>query len=105
MDGVFENIILVKICFLWETVTKLYSIFSLVFMFQEEITPPEIQQLLLHCGGGFSKEQVKQLERMMLLAVRFELVVPTSQFFLEYFASKCISNFDGFHADKLRCEK
>ena len=69
---------------------------------QEEIHPPEIKDLLSGCDDIYSRDQVKQLERVILNALRFDLLVPTSQFFLEYFSSCVISNYSGFHADRLR---
>ncbi|XP_011437783.3 cyclin-O [Magallana gigas] len=68
----------------------------------EEIHPPEIKDLLSGCDDIYSRDQVKQLERVILNALRFDLLVPTSQFFLEYFSSCVISNYSGFHADRLR---
>nr|XP_022334935.1 cyclin-O-like [Crassostrea virginica] len=68
----------------------------------EEIHPPEIKELLSGCEDVYSRDQVKQLERVILNALRFDLLVPTSQFFLEYFSSCVISNYSGFHADRLR---
>jgi uracil-DNA glycosylase-2 len=70
--------------------------------FQEEITPPEISDLLGSCDGVYTREQVKQLEKVILDAIRFDLMVPTSQFFLEYYAASCINSFQGFQGDQLR---
>ncbi|KAL5003957.1 hypothetical protein ScPMuIL_017413 [Solemya velum] len=69
---------------------------------QEEITPPEIKELLAGCYDNYTREQVKHLEKMVLVAIRFDLLAPTSQYFLEYFSSACLSGFAGFHADQLR---
>ncbi|XP_062607164.1 cyclin-O-like [Saccostrea cucullata] len=68
----------------------------------EEIHPPEIKDLLSGCDDVYSRDQVKQLERVILNALRFDLLVPTSQYFLEYFSSCVISNFTGFQGDRLR---
>ena len=69
---------------------------------QEEITPPEISDLLGCCDGVYTREQIKQLEKVILDAIRFDLMVPTSQFFLEYYAASCINSFQGFQGDQLR---
>ncbi|KAK3097913.1 hypothetical protein FSP39_014390 [Pinctada imbricata] len=68
----------------------------------EDIHPPEINDLLGGCTEIYTRDQVKQLERVVLVAIRFDILVPTSQFFLEYFASKCLMKTHGFKADYLR---
>ncbi|XP_052101653.1 cyclin-O-like [Mytilus californianus] len=68
----------------------------------EEVTPPEISELLGCCDGVYTREMAKQLERVILDAIRFDLMVPTSQFFLEYYATSCINSFQGFQGDQLR---
>ncbi|XP_069136632.1 cyclin-A2-like isoform X2 [Argopecten irradians] len=68
----------------------------------EEVTPPEITELLSCCMDTYSRDQVKHLERVILNAIKFDLLVPTPQFFLEYFSSCCICLFGGFQSDRLR---
>ncbi|XP_021362161.1 cyclin-O-like isoform X2 [Mizuhopecten yessoensis] len=68
----------------------------------EEVSPPEITELLSCCTDTYSRDQVKHLERVILNAIKFDLLVPTPQFFLEYFSSCCISLFGGFQSDRLR---
>ncbi|XP_052792158.1 cyclin-O protein B-like [Mya arenaria] len=54
---------------------------------QNEICPPEIHELLEKCNETYTREQVKQLELIVLMATSFDLMAPTVQQFLEYFAS------------------
>ncbi|XP_060067243.1 G2/mitotic-specific cyclin-B1-like [Ylistrum balloti] len=68
----------------------------------EEVSPPEITELLSCCTDTYSRDQVKHLERVILNAIKFDLLVPTPQFFLEYFSSCCICLFGGFQSDRLR---
>ncbi|XP_045215564.1 cyclin-O protein B-like isoform X2 [Mercenaria mercenaria] len=58
---------------------------------QNEICPPEIHELLEKCEDTFTREQVKQLEMIVLMATSFDLLAPTVQQFLEYFASFCLA--------------
>ncbi|KAL3865548.1 hypothetical protein ACJMK2_042943 [Sinanodonta woodiana] len=52
---------------------------------QEEIAPPLISEILHKCGENFPPEQVKQLEKIVLMSINFDLMPPNSQQFLEYF--------------------
>ncbi|XP_060571262.1 cyclin-O protein A-like [Ruditapes philippinarum] len=62
---------------------------------QNEICPPEIHELLEKCEDTFTREQVKQLEMIVLMATSFDLLAPTVQQFLEYFASFCLAIYAG----------
>ncbi|XP_067664723.1 cyclin-O-like [Haliotis asinina] len=69
----------------------------------EEVIPPEINDLLDCCNSKYNREQVKKLETLVLLALRFDLLVPTSRFFLEYFSACCLSGcVDLQHGESLR---
>ncbi|ESO94546.1 hypothetical protein LOTGIDRAFT_55691, partial [Lottia gigantea] len=69
---------------------------------QEEVTPPEIQELFEVSNTTFNREELKTLERHILMAIGFDLFIPTSQYFLEHFATICLSKTSGFENDKLR---
>ncbi|XP_050400045.1 cyclin-O [Patella vulgata] len=69
---------------------------------QEEVTPPEIQELFEVSTVNYSREELKTLERHVLMAIGFDLFIPTSQYFLEHFATLCLSQAYGFENDKLR---
>ncbi|KAM8960859.1 cyclin-O [Pelodytes ibericus] len=52
---------------------------------QVEARPPRVKQLLALCCGTFSREQLCNLERIILLKLNFHLAAPTINFFLEHF--------------------
>ncbi|ELU02981.1 hypothetical protein CAPTEDRAFT_121782 [Capitella teleta] len=54
---------------------------------REEQYPPEIADLLLLCDDTYTRDQVQQLERVILSRLRFNLMAPTAQFFLEHHSS------------------
>lgn len=49
---------------------------------------PRITQLLSLCCNSFSREQLCNLECLVLLRLNFRLAAPTLAFFLEYFTSR-----------------
>ena len=73
-------------------------------IFQDEIAPPEINELLAKCRESYSRQQVKQLEMIVLMVTSFDLMAPTVQQFLEYFASYCLATYaeDEEHRQRLR---
>ncbi|XP_054431272.1 cyclin-O [Pteronotus mesoamericanus] len=52
---------------------------------QVEVHPPRVEQLLALCCGAFSRQQLCNLERIVLHKLRFSLGAPTVGFFLEHF--------------------
>ncbi|XP_070267793.1 cyclin-O [Myotis yumanensis] len=52
---------------------------------QVEVHPPRVEQLLSLCGGAFSRQQLCNLERIVLHKLSFSLGAPTLSFFLEHF--------------------
>lgn len=52
---------------------------------QVEVHPPRVEQLLALCCGAFSRQQLCNLERVVLHKLRFSLGAPTVSFFLEHF--------------------
>ncbi|XP_028640275.1 cyclin-O [Grammomys surdaster] len=52
---------------------------------QVEVHPPRMKQLLALCGGAFSRQQLCNLECIVLYKLRFSLGAPTINFFLEHF--------------------
>lgn len=52
---------------------------------QVEVHPPRVEQLLALCGGAFSRQQLCNLERIVLHKLSFSLGAPTLSFFLEHF--------------------
>ncbi|XP_066109656.1 cyclin-O [Saccopteryx bilineata] len=52
---------------------------------QVEVHPPRVEQLLALCCGAFSRQQLCNLERIVLHKLRFSLGAPTISFFLEHF--------------------
>lgn len=52
---------------------------------QVEVYPPRVEQLLALCCGAFSRQQLCNLERIVLHKLCFSLGAPTISFFLEHF--------------------
>nr|XP_056704850.1 LOW QUALITY PROTEIN: cyclin-O [Euleptes europaea] len=52
---------------------------------QVEVHPPKVKQLLALCCDTFSRQQLCNLECIILNKLRFNLAAPTVNFFLEYF--------------------
>ncbi|XP_040309130.1 cyclin-O [Herpailurus yagouaroundi] len=52
---------------------------------QVEVHPPRVKQLLALCCGAFSRQQLCNLECIVLHKLHFSLGAPTISFFLEYF--------------------
>ncbi|KAI2664088.1 Cyclin-O [Labeo rohita] len=55
---------------------------------QVEVYSPRITQLLSLCCNSFSREQLCNLECLILLRLNFRLAAPTHAFFLDYFTSR-----------------
>ncbi|XP_036607754.1 cyclin-O [Trichosurus vulpecula] len=52
---------------------------------QVEVHPPRVKQLLSLCGGAFTRQQLCNLECIVLCKLQFSLEAPTVAFFLEHF--------------------
>ncbi|XP_069778889.1 cyclin-O [Narcine bancroftii] len=57
---------------------------------QVEVYPPRIKQLLALCCDAFTREQLGNLECIILLKLNFKLAAPSVDFFLEYFTNKIL---------------
>ncbi|XP_051951521.1 cyclin-O protein B-like [Xyrauchen texanus] len=55
---------------------------------QVEVCSPRIKELLSLCCNSFSREQLCNLECLILLRLNFRLAAPTLAFFLDYFTSR-----------------
>ncbi|PIO16313.1 hypothetical protein AB205_0211300, partial [Aquarana catesbeiana] len=53
---------------------------------QVETRPPRVKQLLALCCDTFSREQLCNLECIILLKLKFQLAAPTINFFLQHFS-------------------
>lgn len=60
---------------------------------QVEVCSPRIKQLLSLCCDAFSREQLCNLECLVLLRLNFRLAAPTLAFFLDYFISLELSRY------------
>ncbi|KAM9446672.1 cyclin-O [Clarias gariepinus] len=58
-----------------------------------EVCSPRIKQLLSLCCDAFSREQLCNLECLILLRLNFRLAAPTLAFFLDYFISHELSRY------------
>ncbi|XP_053556421.1 cyclin-O [Bombina bombina] len=59
---------------------------------QVETRPPRVKQLLALCCDTFTREQLCNLECIILLKLRFHLGAPTINFFLQHFSMLKVSN-------------
>ncbi|XP_005392760.1 PREDICTED: cyclin-O [Chinchilla lanigera] len=55
---------------------------------QVEVHPPRVKQLLALCCGAFSRQQLCNLECIVLHKLHFSLGAPTISFFLEHFTQE-----------------
>ena len=76
------------------------NIVVVVVVTQEEVLPPEIADLVE--GTTYTRASVKELEQLVLMAVKFDLMVSTAHFFLEFFAAACITESTSVHSENLR---
>uniref|UniRef100_A0A8C8B4J1 Cyclin O n=1 Tax=Otus sunia TaxID=257818 RepID=A0A8C8B4J1_9STRI len=53
---------------------------------QVEVHPPSVKELLVLCCGAFSRQQLRNLECIVLHRLGFDLAAPTVSFFLEHFS-------------------
>ncbi|KAM6930881.1 cyclin-O [Xenentodon cancila] len=58
---------------------------------QVEVCSPSVSHLLSLCCDAFTKEQLCNLECLILLRLNFRLAAPTLAFFLDYFTN-CVEN-------------
>lgn len=66
-----------------------FSITHSLCVTQVEVCSPRISHLLSLCCDAFTKEQLCNLECLILLRLNFRLTAPTLAFFLDYYI-KCI---------------
>ncbi|NXG42903.1 CCNO protein, partial [Psilopogon haemacephalus] len=69
--------------------TDCFQLLGLTALFiaskQVEVYPPTVKELLAHCRGAFTHQQLRNLECIVLRRLDFNLVTPTISFFLEHF--------------------
>lgn len=53
---------------------------------QVEVHPPSVQELLDLCCGAFTRQQLRNLECIVLHRLGFDVAAPTVSFFLEHFS-------------------
>ncbi|XP_061874808.1 cyclin-O [Colius striatus] len=53
---------------------------------QVEVHPPSVKELLALCCGAFTRQQLRNLECIVLHRLGFDLAAPTISFFLEHFS-------------------
>lgn len=51
-----------------------------------EVHPPSVKELLTLCCDAFTRQQLHNLERVILHRLSFDLAAPTISFFLEHFS-------------------
>ncbi|XP_041372856.1 cyclin-O-like isoform X2 [Gigantopelta aegis] len=95
IDRVFSVIFVASDCLPLLGITSL-----LVAAKLEEVSPPEIADLVE--GMTYTRASVKELEQLVLMAIKFDLMVPTSLFFLEFFAAACTATSSDADIENLR---
>lgn len=68
---------------------------------QVEVCSPRIKQLLSLCCDAFSREQLCNLECLVLLRLNFRLAAPTLAFFLDYFIAHELSRYATAKEEKI----
>ncbi|XP_044537036.1 cyclin-O [Gracilinanus agilis] len=59
---------------------------------QIEVHPPRVKQLLSLCGDAFTRQQLCNLECIVLYKLHFSLEAPTIAFFLEHFTQERVAS-------------
>uniref|UniRef100_UPI00398F522A cyclin-O n=1 Tax=Pristiophorus japonicus TaxID=55135 RepID=UPI00398F522A len=85
MDRFLQTTPVASDCFQLVGVTSL-----LLACKQVEVYPPRIKQLLALCRDAFTREQLRNLECIILIKLDFELATPGVDFFLEYFTNTSV---------------
>lgn len=85
-----------------QNVVQHQRLISWSFPFQEEVTPPEINDLLWLCAEAYTRNQMVKMEELILDAIHFEMFVPTGSFFLEYYACCEMTDSDNVTLDEFR---
>ncbi|XP_038621498.1 cyclin-O [Tachyglossus aculeatus] len=62
---------------------------------QVEVHPPRVKQLLTLCCGAFSRQQLCNLECIVLHKLQFRLGAPTIGFFLDHFTQARLASSQG----------
>jgi hypothetical protein len=58
----------------------------------EEIYAPDVQELVEMTDNAYTRDEVLQVECIMLNTLGFELAVPTAFFFAQRFVMVCLAN-------------
>ncbi|XP_043919847.1 cyclin-O [Protopterus annectens] len=67
---------------------QLVGVTSLLIAYKQvEMCPPRINQLLALCCNAFTKDQMRNLECIILIKLNFDVAAPTLNFFLEHFTN------------------
>ncbi|XP_043835167.1 cyclin-O [Dromiciops gliroides] len=66
---------------------------------QVEVHPPRVKQLLSLCGGTFTRQQLCNLECIVLHKLHFSLEAPTIAFFLEHFTHFRVASLEADLSD------
>ncbi|KAI4889387.1 hypothetical protein NFI96_034072 [Prochilodus magdalenae] len=77
--------------FISTTICLVVTVLVVYQVLQVEVCSPRIKQLLSLCCNSFSKEQLCNLECLILLRLNFRLAAPTLAFFLDYFINRELS--------------
>ncbi|XP_044148446.1 cyclin-O [Bufo gargarizans] len=72
---------------------------------QVETRPPRVKQLLALCCNNFSREQLCNLECIILLKLQFQLSAPTIDFFLQHFSLQQLTDEEPSEPDLCEASK
>ncbi|KAM4049120.1 cyclin-O [Anomaloglossus baeobatrachus] len=72
---------------------------------QVETRPPRVKQLLALCCNNFSREQLCNLECIILLKLQFQLAAPTLNFFLQHFCLRQLADGEPTELDLSQASK
>ncbi|KAG8456622.1 hypothetical protein GDO86_002410 [Hymenochirus boettgeri] len=72
---------------------------------QVETRPPRVKQLLALCCDAFSREQLCNLECIILLKLHFHLGSPTINYFLQHFSLLRVTNVESSDLELIEASK
>ncbi|KAM3940644.1 cyclin-O [Leptodactylus fuscus] len=100
LDRFLSNTPVAIDCFQLVGVTSL-----LIACKQVETRPPRVKQLLALCCNNFTREQLCNLECIILLKLQFQLAAPTINFFLQHFSLKQLTEGEPSELDFCQASK
>lgn len=70
----------------------------------EEVTPPEVRELVAIAAGAYTQREVVKMERLMLKTLSFDIAAPTIHYFLQRFGEVSRAGDVALYLGQYLCE-